>query len=481
MPHWTIREIRATLDKKEATVQEVTQSYLNRINETNAALNSFITVDTEHTQRHVEHAQKEIDNGNASMLTGVPYAAKDLFCTKGVRTTAASQILNEYIPPYSATSIEKLGDAVLLGKTNLDEFAMGSSNEYSGYGPVKNPYHLDYVPGGSSGGSAASVASGQAPFALATDTAGSIRQPAGMCGVVGFKPTYGRISRYGVIAMSSSLDTVGFMTNTVEDSAILLQEMAGADPLDSTTPDIPVDDYTSELQAGIAGKKIGVPREYMELEGLSPEMRASMEASLKKLENLGAELVDMSMPHTKYSLPAYYVLCPAEVSSNLARYDGIQYGKPSDNAKTLEEVYMKTRNEGFGPEAKRRIMIGTFALSSGYYDAYYKKALQVRTLIKEDFDEAFKHVDLLFAPTSPFPAFKFGEKNNDPLAMYAADAYTVPANMAGVPGVSLPAGAIGGLPVGMQLFAPQFQEKLLLQAAAAFESAAQVTGLQLAI
>lgn len=477
----TIREIRDTLDKKEATVTEITQRYLDRINETNEALNSFITVTDEHALHRAEHAQKEIDNGNASVLTGVPYAAKDLFCTKGIRTTAASNILNEYVPPYTATSVHKLGDSVLLGKTNLDEFAQGASNEYSAYGPVKNPYNLDHVPGGSSGGSAASVASGQAPYAIATDTAGSVRQPAGMCGVVGLKPTYGRISRYGVVAMASSLDTVGFMTNTVEDSAILLQEMAGADALDATTPDVAVDNYLEGLDAGIAGKIVGVPKEYMELEGLTPEMRVIAEETLKRLEGLGAKLAEVSMPHTKYTLPCYYVLCPSEVSSNMAKYDGIQYGKPAEGAKTLDEVYMMTRDQGFGPEVKRRIMLGTFALSSGYYDAYFKKALQVRTLIIEDFSEAFKQVDLLFAPTSPYPAFKFGEKNNDPVAMYAADAYTVPASLSGVPGISIPSGHINGLPVGMQLFSPQFKEKELLQAAHALESVTTVDGLTLAV
>lgn len=470
MDNMSLKQTRDKLDAKEISVLELVDSYLHRITETNAALNSFITVDTDHARIQARHAQKEIDNGNQEALTGIPYAVKDLYCTKGIRTTAGSRILNEYIPPYNATSIEKCGRAVLLGKTNCDEFAMGASNEYSAFGPVKNPYDLERVPGGSSGGSAAAVAAEQAVFALGTDTGGSTRQPAGFCNIVGLKPTYGRISRYGVIAMASSFDTVSIFANSVEDSAYILKQLAGADPLDSTTPPAPVDDYLASLQNSVQGLRIGVPKQAMGVEGLDPHVREVFDDTVKLLSGLGADVMEVSLPHMLYGLAVYYILTPSEVSSNLARYDGIQYGEPAPGVKSLEEAFVRTRQLGFGAEARRRIMIGTFCLSAGYFDAYYKKAQRVRTLIREDFDEAFRTVDLLLTPTSPTVPFKIGEKDQDPLSMYLADIFTVPASIAGIPAISIPAGIAHGLPVGMQLIGPQFQEKALLNAAHALES-----------
>lgn len=466
----TIVELRKRLDAKELSVRELTEQYLRRIEETNPSLNSFITVCADEALKRADHAQKEIDHGNQSALTGIPYAVKDLFCTRGIRTTAGSRILEQYTPPYNATAIERCTDAILLGKTNQDEFAMGSSNEHSAFGPVKNPFDLERVPGGSSGGSAAAVASGQAVFALGTDTGGSIRQPASFTNVVGFKPTYGRISRFGVIAMSSSIDTVGTLTSTVADAAVLLQEFAGPDGRDATMPQQPVDDYSSGLERGVEGLRIGIPKEYLSLEGMDPRVRERLEQVVERARESGATIVEVSLPHTKYALPTYYVICPSEVSSNMARYDGMQYGHRSPDAQSLQEVLVQTREHGFGPEVKRRILVGTFCLSAGYVDAYYKKAQRVRTLIRQDFDEAFRLVDMLLTPTSPTLPFKIGERQSDPLAMYAADTFTVPAPLAGVPAISVPTGVIDGLPVAAQLVAPQFQEQLLLRAAAGVES-----------
>lgn len=470
MMNWTIKELREKLHSKEVSAVEVAKGYLKRIQETDEAVNAFVTVvDEEHVVRHAEHAQKEINAGNASTLTGIPYAAKDLFCTKGIRTTASSNILKEYIPPYNATAIHKLGDAVLLGKTNTDEFAQGSSTEYSAFGTTKNPYDISRVAGGSSGGSAAAVAAGQAVFALGSDTGGSVRLPASFCNVVGLKPTYGRISRYGVISMASSLDTVGTLTRSVADAAEVLELLAGPDTYDTTAPDISIDTYTASLEKGINGLRIGVPKEYVELEGIDPEMKAMFESSLQELESAGAEIVEVSLPHTKYGLAAYYVLCPSEVSSNMARFDGMQFGHRSDTASNLDEVFLYTRDEGFGPEVKRRVLVGTFALSSGYYDAYYKKAMQVRRLVKQDFENAFTQVDIIASPVSPDVPFVVGDRDMDPLAMYATDIYTIPTSLAGMPGISVPSAAVKGLPAGLQFIAPQFQESLLLQTAAAFE------------
>lgn len=467
----TLAQLRARLDAKEISALELAEQYLDRIRATNSQLNSFITVDEEHVRRRAQHAQTEIDGGNQSALTGIPFAAKDVFCTKGVRTTAASKILNDYIPPYSASVIDRLRDSVLLGKTNMDEFAMGSSTEFSAYGVVRNPYDLDRVPGGSSGGSAVAVAAGQAAWALGTDTGGSIRQPASFTNVVGFKPTYGRISRYGVVAMSSSLDTVGFFTNTVADSALILQELAGADPLDATTPDLPVDSYLTGLAERLDTLRIGIPKEYANAEGVSADVKAVFERTIELLSGLGAEIMEVSLPHTQYALPAYYIICPSEVCSNLARYDGIQFGSRATGAKDLDEVFLMTREEGFGPEVKRRIMIGTFCLSSGFYDSYYHKAQQVRALVIEDFQEAFRTVDLLLSPTSPTLPFKIGDRAADPLAMYAADMFTVPSSLAGLPAVSIPVGFMNKLPVAVQLIGPQFGERQLLGAAHALEQA----------
>ncbi len=478
----SIRELRKQLDDKKVSVKEVVDHYLKRITQTNSDLNSFITVDTKHAREHAEHAQAEIDNNNQSPLTGIPYAVKDIFCTRGLRTTAGSRILNEYVPPYSATSVERCKDAVLLGKTNCDEFAQGASNEYSAFGPAKNPYDLERVPGGSSGGSAVSVASGQALFALGTDTGGSTRLPAGFCNVVGFKPTYGRISRYGVISMASSFDTVSIFSRSVADSAYVLRELAGEDPLDSTTPRVPVDDYVHEIEQSIQGLRIGVPKEAIELEGLDPHVRTIHDETVKLLSGLGAEVVEVSLPHImKYGLATYYILIPSEVSSNMARFDGMQYGEPAAGAETLEQAFVRTRQLGFGPEVRRRVMTGTFCLSAGYVDAYYKKAQKVRTLIREDFAEAFRVVDLLFMPTSSTPPFKIGAQDQDPIAMYLADIFMVPATLAGVPAISLPAGAVGNLPIGMQLIGPQFKDSVVLRAAHALEQEIPAPSCSLAV
>lgn len=477
----TLKELRTQLDTKKISATELAEQYLNRIETADKEVNAFITVTPELAREQAAHAQALIDEGDGGPLTGIPYAAKDLFCTQGIQTTAGSRILEGYLPPYSATAIEKCRGGVLLGKTNLDEFAMGSSTEHSAYGPTKNPYDLTRVPGGSSGGSAAAVAADMTPFAFGTDTGGSIRQPASFCNVVGFKPTYGRISRYGVIAMSSSLDTVGFFTRTVEDSAYLLEQLAGHDPLDTTTPNVPLDAYMQATTQDIKGMKIGIPKEYLALEGLDPKIKTVFDQSVEKIQELGASIVEVSLPHTKYALAAYYILCPSEVSSNLARYDGMQYGKHSANAQSLEEVFMKTRDESLGAEAKRRIIIGTFCLSAGYVDAYYKKAQRVRTLVRQDFDTAFEQVDMLLTPTSPTLPFTLGDRTSDPLAMYMADIFTIPSSLAGIPGMSLPAGAVDGLPVAVQLLAPQFKETTLLNAAARIEEATSIDGLTLKI
>ncbi|MBI2411526.1 MAG: Asp-tRNA(Asn)/Glu-tRNA(Gln) amidotransferase subunit GatA [Candidatus Kerfeldbacteria bacterium] len=467
-------DIRKKLDSKEISVLELTEQYLERISDTNATLNSFITVTAEHARERATHAQAEIDAGQHSALTGIPYAAKDLFCTRGIQTTGASKILKGYIPPYSATAIEKCHDAVLLGKTNMDEFAMGSSTEHSAYGPTKNPYDLERVPGGTSGGSSAAVAAGLVPFAFGTDTGGSIRQPASFCNIVGFKPTYGRISRYGVMPTASSFDTVGVFTQTVADSAFLLHELAGHDPLDATTPDVAVDDYLAAVHGAtdLKGVRIGIPKEYFSVEGFDPAIKKKCEAVIALCERLGATIQEISLPNTPYSLAAYYILNPSEVSSNLARYDGMQYGSRAADATTLEEVFVKTREQGFGPEAKRRIMIGTFCLSSGYYDAYYKKAQQVRTLVKQDFEHALQIVDIILAPVSPVLPFKIGERSNDPVEMYLADIFTLPVSLAGIPALSLPIGFVNRLPTSVQFIAPQFQESRLLRVAHVVEQAA---------
>ena len=400
-------------------------------------------------------------------LAGVPVAIKDVMVTRGVRSTAGSKVLGNFIPPYDCTAVARLesAGAIVLGKTNCDEFAMGSSNENSAFGPVRNPRDTTRVPGGSSGGSAAVVAAGTAVASLGSDTGGSIRQPASFCGVVGLMPTYGRVSRYGLIAFASSLDHIGPFTRTVKDAAILLSAIAGRDPMDSTSADIPVPDYVQEIGKPVRGMKLGIAKEYFG-EGLDPEVRASVESAIQGLAEAGAEIVHISLPHTAYAIPTYYVIATAEASANLARYDGVRYGYRSPNARTLSEMYRKTRDEGFGPEVKRRIMLGTYALSSGYYDAYYLKAQKVRTLLARDFQDAFANVDAILTPTAPTAAFKLGEKSGDPLSMYLADIYTVTADLAGIPGISVPCGETkSGLPIGLQVLGKHFDEGTILRIA----------------
>lgn len=407
-------------------------------------------------------------------LGGVPVGIKDVMVTKGIRTTAGSKILGNYVPPYDCTAVSRLeaAGAVVLGKLNCDEFAMGSSNENSAWKPVHNPRDLTRVPGGSSGGSAAAVAADMAVAALGSDTGGSIRQPASFCGVVGLMPTYGRVSRYGLIAFASSLDHIGSLTKTVKDAAIVLRTIAGRDPMDSTSADVPVPDYVAELEKPARGLKIGVAKEYLG-EGLDAEVRQAIESSIQKLATAGCEIVDISLPHTKYAIPTYYIVATAEASSNLARFDGVRYGYRAEDARTLSEMYRRSRDQGFGAEVKRRIMLGTYALSAGYYDAYYLKAQKVRTLLTRDFEAAFTKVDAIVAPTSPTPAFKLGEKVDDPLAMYLADIYTVTADLAGIPGISVPCGETKDkLPVGLQILGRHFDESTILRIARATEQAA---------
>src|SRR6185503_666502 len=407
-------------------------------------------------------------------LAGVPLGVKDVLVTKGVRTTAGSKILGDYIPPYDCTAVARLetAGAVVLGKLNCDEFAMGSSNENSAFKPVHNPRDLTRVPGGSSGGSAAAVAADMAVATLGSDTGGSIRQPASFCGVIGLKPTYGRVSRYGLIAFASSLDNIGPFAKTAKDTALMLRTIAGRDPMDSTSAEVPVPDYVGELEKPVRGMRVGVAKEYFG-EGLEPETRAAIEAAIQKLAGLGCEIVEVSLPHTKYAIPAYYLVATAEASSNLARFDGVRYGYRANGVRSLSDMYRRSRDEGFGAEVKRRIMLGTYALSTGYYDAYYLKAQRVRTLLTRDFVEAFQQVDVIVGPTSPTPAFKLGEKVDDPLAMYLADIYTVTANLAGIPGISIPVGnSKENLPIGMQIFGKHFDEATILRVAHAYETAA---------
>lgn len=471
----TILECKDLLTKGEISSTELTKACLSRIEETNNTLNSFITVDKEKALEEAEESDKRRKEGKAfGALDGIPCSVKDVILTNDLRTTAASKMLSNFIPIFDATVVKKLKEqgAVILGKNNCDAWAHGSSNEHSDFGPVKNPWSLEHVPGGSSGGGAASIAAHQAIFSVGSDTGGSIRQPASFCGIVGLKPTYGRVSRYGLIAMASSLDIIGPLTKTTEDAAIILEIIAGDDKKDSTTPPKPIPNYTKNLKENIKGLKIGLPKEYF-TEGIQNEVKESISSAVKILEKQGAEIIEVSLPHTKYCVPAYYIVQPAEVSSNLSRYDGIKYGYSSKNAENLLKVYLKSRAEGFGDEAKRRIMLGTYTLSAGYYKAYYLKGLRVRRLIKEDFDKVFEKVDCLITPTSPTAAFKLGEKEKDPLEMYLADIFTVSANLAGIPGISIPCGFIigDGLPIGMQILANQFEEQKLLNLAYTFEDA----------
>ncbi|HLF66590.1 MAG TPA: Asp-tRNA(Asn)/Glu-tRNA(Gln) amidotransferase subunit GatA, partial [Gammaproteobacteria bacterium] len=421
----TIAQLSKALQSKEISSFELTQFFLNRIKQHNTELNAFISITEELALTQAKQADKKIATGKSGPLTGIPIAHKDIFCTKGIKTTCGSKMLHNFIAPYDATVVQNLyqADTVLLGKTNMDEFAMGSSNENSYFGPVKNPWDKAYVPGGSSGGSAAAVAGRLAPAATGTDTGGSIRQPAALCGITGIKPTYGRVSRYGMIAFASSLDQGGILTYTAEDAAILLNAMAGFDPRDSTSVEESVPDYTASLNTSIKGLRIGLPKEYFE--GLNSEVGSKLDAAIKEYEKLGATFKEISLPNMHLSIPAYYVIAPAECSSNLARYDGVRYGYRCDNPINLEDLYKRTRSEGFGNEVKRRIMIGTYALSAGYYDAYYLKAQQIRQLIRDDFATAFKNVDVIMSPTAPSTAFKIGEKTSDPISMYLSDIYTI--------------------------------------------------------
>lgn len=473
----SIKSLRDAIAARELSAAEVCRAALRRIEDL-SDLNAFLTVTPEGALSQAEAIDRMAARGEElPPLAGAIIAVKDNILTRGVRTTAGSRMLSNYIPPYSATAVERLesAGAIIIGKTNCDEFAMGSSNENSAYGPAKNPWDRSRVPGGSSGGSAVAVAAGMAMAALGSDTGGSIRQPASFCGVVGLKPTYGRVSRYGLIAFGSSLDQIGPIARSVEDAALILKFIAGRDPNDSTSSGREVADYVAGLRDHIRGLRIGMPREYYG-EGLDAEVRIAIESALKKFEELGAHVVEVSLPHTEYAIPTYYLIATAEASSNLARYDGVRYGFRAEGATNLREMYSRTRDQGFGAEVKRRIMLGTYALSAGYYDQYYGKAQRVRALIERDFREAFDRCDVIATPTSPTPAFRLGEKTDDPLKMYLSDIYTITVNLAGVPGLSLPCGlSREGLPIGLQLIGRRFDEAALLRAAYNLEQATGFT------
>jgi aspartyl-tRNA(Asn)/glutamyl-tRNA(Gln) amidotransferase subunit A len=464
-----IASLAQALRARQTSSVELTRAALAAA-QARSDLNALITLNQSAALVAAERADVALAGGSHSALAGIPFAHKDIFCTNGLRTTCASRMLENFVPPYDASVVEKLGaaHAVTIGKANMDEFAMGSSNENSHFGPVRNPWDLSRVPGGSSGGSAAAVAAGIVAFATGTDTGGSIRQPAAFCGITGLKPTYGRVSRWGMIAFASSLDTASVLARSAADCATALAAIAGHDARDATSVDRPVDDYVGGLSAGFSGLRIGVAREYFGA-GIDAGVGAAVEAALKQYEKLGATLVDISLPNAHLAIPAYYVIAPAEASSNLARFDGVRYGHRCADPRSLEDLYTRTRAEGFGAEVKRRILIGTYALSAGYFDAYYLRAQRVRRLIANDFVEAFKSVDLIAGPTTPTVAFKLGEKSADPLAMYAADVNTVAVNLAGLPAISVPAGFSEGLPVGLQLIAPAFAEAALLNAAHQFQ------------
>ena len=464
------------LQQGEFSAGEVTEAHLTRIEEVEGRLRAFLLVTADQARAHAESLdRRRLAGETLPPLAGVPVALKDLLCTRDVFTTCGSQMLANFIPPYDATVVARCAQAELpvMGKTNMDEFAMGSSTENSAFQITANPWDTERVPGGSSGGSAAAVAAGEAPFALGTDTGGSIRQPASLCGIVGMKPTYGRVSRYGVVAYASSLDQVGPFARDVRDCALLLGVIAGPDPHDATCVTDPVSDYVAELNRGAAGLKAGVPRELLG-EGIDPQVKACILAAVDKLQALGVECEEVGMPHVDYSLPCYYIIAPAECSSNLARYDGVRYGhRTAEPPRDIYDMFAQSRAEGFGPEVRLRIMLGTYTLSAGYYDAYYLKALQVRTLIKSDFDRAFEKYDVLLSPTSPTVAFKIGEKADDPLAMKLADICTIPVNLAGLPGMSLPCGFVEGLPVGLQIIGKPFGEAEMLRVAYAYEQATE--------
>jgi aspartyl-tRNA(Asn)/glutamyl-tRNA(Gln) amidotransferase subunit A len=468
----TLAEISRALSVKTFSAEELTRELLNRINKVDPQLNSFITVTETQAIEQAKAADQRRAQGDTSALLGAPIAHKDLFCTQGVRTSCGSKMLDNFIAPYNATVVQKLADAgvVSLGKLNMDEFAMGSANESSHYGPVKNPWDTSRIPGGSSGGSAAAVAARLVPAATGTDTGGSIRQPAALTNLTGLKPTYGRVSRWGMIAYASSLDQGGMLARNAEDCALLLQAMAGFDPKDSTSVDQPVDDYLASLDKPLSGLRVGLPKEYFG-EGLDSRIADLTLKAVEELKKLGAVVKDISLPNMQHAIPAYYVIAPAEASSNLSRYDGVRFGYRCEDPADLTDLYKRSRAEGFGDEVRRRIMVGTYALSAGYYDAYYLKAQRIRRLIKNDFVAAFNEVDVILGPTTPSVAWKLGEKNNDPVAEYLMDIYTITANLAGVPGLSMPAGFVDGLPVGVQLLAPYFQEGRLLNIAHQYQKA----------
>ncbi len=470
----TIHEAQELLREGEISAVELTQAIIERIVEVDNQVKAYLTITPELALEQAREADRRRAAGEDHPLLGIPLAIKDIICTKGVPTTCGSRILENFIPPYNATVIEHLRrrGAVILGKTNMDEFAMGSSTENSGFFPTHNPWDLSRVPGGSSGGSAAALAAGECLGALGSDTGGSVRQPAAFCGVAGLKSTYGRVSRYGLVAFASSLDQIGPLGKDVTDCAIMLQAIAHYDPCDSTSVDVPAPDCAEALIPDIRGMRVGVPKEYF-VEGMQPEVEAAVRAAIDKIANLGAEVDEVSLPHTEYSLPAYYLIAPAEASANLARYDGVKYGYSRPEVEDVWDAYRQTRQGGFGPEVKRRIMLGTYALSAGYYDAYYLKAQKVRTLIKRDFDEAFKKFDVLVAPTSPTVAFKIGEKVDDPLQMYLSDVFTLSLNLAGICGISIPCGFADGLPVGLQIMGDAFSEEAVLRVAYAYEQATE--------
>lgn len=468
----TVSEIARKIKEKEITIKEVLDSVYNRIENVEEKVSAYVTLTKEQAYNRATKLQERLDNGeDIGIMGGVPIAIKDNICTNGIKTTCSSKMLENFVPFYDATVIEKLENAgaIIIGKTNMDEFAMGSSTENSAIKKTKNPWDLERVPGGSSGGSAAAVACDIAPCALGTDTGGSIRQPASFCNVVGLKPTYGLVSRYGIVAYASSLDQVGPLTKSVEDAAILLNVIAGKDEKDTTSANIPKKDYLKSIKDNIKGKKIGVPTEFIS-DGINEDVKKAYEENLNTLKELGAEIIEIKLDYAKYSLPTYYIIATAEASSNLGRYDGIRYGHRAKDFSSLDELYVKSRTEGFGDEVKRRIMLGTYVLSSGYYDAYYKRGQKVRTLIIDDFKKAFEKCDVIAIPTTPNTSFKFGEKTSNPLEMYLEDIYTVPVNIAGLPGISVPGGFDkNGMPIGMQFISKAFDEENLLQVAYTFE------------
>lgn len=465
----TVAELSAALAAGDISSIELTQAYLNRIAQYNGELNAYITVCEESALQQAKAADEARANGNSSPLLGIPLAHKDIFCTEAITTTCGSRMLGNFVSPYNATVVERFNNAgvVMLGKTNMDEFAMGSSNETSYFGSVKNPWNTDCVPGGSSGGSAAAVAADLCAMATGTDTGGSIRQPASFCGITGFKPSYGRVSRWGMIAFASSLDQAGPICKSAEDAALMMNVMAGLDKKDSTSIDKPVEDYTATLNNSLEGLRIGVPRQHF-AEGLSSEVEQAVRDALAEYEKMGAIIKEIDLPNSHLSVSAYYVIAPAEASANLSRYDGVRYGYRCEDPVDLEDMYKRTRSEGFGEEVKRRIMIGTYALSAGFYDAYYRKAQKVRRLIKDDFTNAFKDVDVIIGPTSPHTAFKLGSKS-DPVSMYLEDIYTIAVNLAGLPAVSIPAGSANGLPIGLHIVGGDFEESKVLNVAHQFQ------------